>query len=208
MDAMTIADAAEATGFTASALRFYETAGLITPERTPAGYRSYTDKDLSTLPFVGRAKRLGLSLEEIAELVPLLDAEACTTVQDQLRAYVTDKIADTQRRTSDLIGFLGQLQQMAAWLDAPPVDGACDDRCACTTDPTTMAAAGGWVGATLVPATTSNDTPIVCTLGPDDMDERIAAWQAVTATAQAREAIDGGVRVRLPRDTDLRRWPA
>ena len=132
---MTITDAAKATGFSASALRFYETAGLVTPERTPAGYRTYTDKDLATLRFIGRAKRLGLSLEEIAELVPLLDAERCAPVQDQLRAFVTDKITETQRRTSDLIGFLGQLQQMAAWLDAPPVDGACDDRCACTTDP-------------------------------------------------------------------------
>jgi DNA-binding transcriptional MerR regulator len=198
MDALTITDAAEATGFSASALRFYETAGLVTPDRTPAGYRTYTDKHLATLRFIGRAKRLGLSLEEVAELVPLLDAAACAPVQEQLRAYVMDKIAETQRRSADLVGFLGQLQQMAAWLDTPPVDGACDDRCACAADPT----AKGWVGATLLP-TATGDTPIACTLGPDDMDERIAAWQAVTATAQAREAIDGGVRIHLPRDTDL-----
>jgi MerR family copper efflux transcriptional regulator len=202
MDAMTITDAARATGFSASALRFYETAGLVCPERTPAGYRTYTDKDLDTLRFIGRAKRLGLSLEEIAELVPLLDAERCAPVQEQLRALVGDKIVETQRRTGDLVGLLGQLQRMAAWLDAPPVDGACDDRCACTRDPVTVAAPEDWVGATLRP-TAPGDTPIVCTLGPDDMDGRIAAWQAVTAGTEARETIDGGVRIRLPRDTDL-----
>src|SRR5690606_26553250 len=49
----------------------------------------------------------------------------------------------------------------------------------------------------------AGDPPIACTLAPDRMDERIAAWQAVTATAEAREAIDRGVRTRLPRDTDL-----
>jgi DNA-binding transcriptional MerR regulator len=201
MNAMTITDAAAATGFTASALRFYETAGLVAPDRTSTGYRTYTDQDLATLRFIGRAKRLGLSLEEIAELVPLLDADRCAPVQDQLRVFVADKIADTQRRTSELVAFLGQLQQMAAWLDAPPVDGACDDRCACTSDPTTVAD-DGWVGATLLP-TGGADEPIVCTLAPDSMDERIAAWQAVTATALAREAIASGVRLRLPRDTDL-----
>jgi MerR family copper efflux transcriptional regulator len=202
MDPMTITAAAEATGFSASALRFYETAGLVTPDRTPAGYRTYTDRDLATLRFIGRAKRLDLSLEEIAELVPLLDADACAPVQDQLRAFVSEKIVDTQRRTTDLIGFLGQLQQMAAWLDEPPVDGACDDRCACTTDPAAVAARGSGVGATLLPVAGAH-TPIVCTLPPDNMDGRIAAWQTVTATAQAREAIAGGVRLRLPRDTDL-----
>jgi MerR family redox-sensitive transcriptional activator SoxR len=61
MDTMTIADAAGATGFSASALRFYETAGLVTPARTAAGYRTYADDDLARLRFIGRAKRLGLS---------------------------------------------------------------------------------------------------------------------------------------------------
>jgi hypothetical protein len=126
------------------------------------------------------------------------------SVQEQLRAVVADKIVETQQRTSDFIGFLGQLQQMAAWLAGPPVAGACDDTCACTTDPATVGAAEGWVAATLIPAIhTTGDVPIACTLGPDNMDERIATWQTVTATALAREALDGGVRVRLPRSTDL-----
>jgi MerR family copper efflux transcriptional regulator len=203
MDAMTIADAAEATGFSASALRFYEDARLISPGRTPAGYRTYTDDDLATLRFIGRAKRLGLALEEIAELVPLLDAERCGPVQDRLRAFVTDKITETQRRTGDLIGLLGQLRQMAAWLQGPSPDGGCDDRCGCTADPAPTAVAGGRVGATVGPATLAGQLPVTCTLGPDERGERIGAWQAVTVTARSREAIEGGVRLRLPRDTDL-----
>lgn len=132
---MTIADAAEATGFSASALRFYEKAGLVTPGRTEAGYRSYTEAHLAALRFIGRTKRLGLTLEEIAELLPLLEQERCEPVQDQLRTLVADRIAATQRRTTELIALLGQLEQMAAWLDGPPAAGACDDRCGCTTDP-------------------------------------------------------------------------
>jgi DNA-binding transcriptional MerR regulator len=203
MDAITIAEAAEATGFSASALRFYETAGLVAPGRTPAGYRTYGEPELARLRFIGRAKRLGLSLEEIAELVPLLDAARCAPVQEQLRDRVAAKIADAQRRTADLLGFLGQLQQMATWLAAPPVDGACDERCACTADPP-MATASPTrpVGATVVPVA-PGEPPIACTLAPDALAGRLDDWQAVTATARSREPIAGGVRLRLPRDTDL-----
>jgi DNA-binding transcriptional MerR regulator len=143
MDGMTISDAAHATGFTASALRFYENAGLINPARTGTGYRRYGDADLITLRFIGRAKRPGLSLEEIAELVPLLGAGWCGPVQDQLRAFVVDKIDETRQRTGDLIGLLGQLQAVAARLGRHTPDGMCDEHCGCTTDDELPAAAGG-----------------------------------------------------------------
>jgi MerR family copper efflux transcriptional regulator len=197
MDAMTIAEAAEATGFTASALRFYETAGLIRPGRTGAGYRTFGEDDLFTLRFIGRAKRLGLSLEEIADLVPLLDDERCGEVQEQLRALVGEKIADAQQRAVDLISFLGQLQRMVRWLSGPPTAGGCDDRCGC------MAEIAGAADEPVAVALVSGGAPIVCTLAPEAVDERMAAWQAVTGSVRARQPIEDGVRVRLPRDTDL-----
>jgi DNA-binding transcriptional MerR regulator len=202
MDASTtISEVAERTGFTASALRFYESSGLVTPGRTAAGYRSYSEDDVTALHFIGRAKRLGLSLEEIAEIVPLLDGRRCEPVQGQLRSIVLDKIVETRARTADLVAFLGQLQSVAARLGDHTPDGACDDRCGCTSDPV---GEGGWVGATLVETTNPSDEPIVCTLGPDDMGDRIAAWQRIVAgVAYAHEPVDGGVRLRLPRSTDL-----
>ena len=210
----TISEVAERTGFTASALRFYESAGLVTPARTAAGYRSYSENDVTALRFIGRAKRLGLTLDEIADIVPLLDARRCEPVQGRLRSLLLDKIADTQRRTTDLIAFLGQLQAVAARLGDHTPDGACDDLCGCTTDPLTTdpspepsaePSADGWVGATLVDkADSSSGVPIVCTLGPDNLDDRIASWQRIVADAQiGREGIEGGVRLRLPRSTDI-----
>ena len=68
MDGCTISEAAERTGFSPSALRFYEQHGLVRPARTASGYRSYGDADLERLGFIGRAKGFGLSLDEITEL--------------------------------------------------------------------------------------------------------------------------------------------
>ena len=96
----TISEVAQRTGFTASALRFYEAAGLVSPARTPAGYRDYREADILALRFIGRAKRLGLTLEEIAEIVPLLDAQRCEPVQDQLRSFVLEKIGPPRIATN------------------------------------------------------------------------------------------------------------
>ena len=76
----TISEAAARTGFTASALRFYESAGLVTPARTAAGYRTYDDHSIDRLRFIARAKHLGLSLGEITELVQLWDGDRCAPV--------------------------------------------------------------------------------------------------------------------------------
>jgi DNA-binding transcriptional MerR regulator len=205
----TISEVAERTGFTPSALRFYESSGLVTPARTAAGYRNYSEDDVTALHFIGRAKRLGLSLEEIAEIVPLLDGRRCEPVQGQLRAIVLDKIVETRARTADLVAFLGQLRSVAARLGDHTPDGACDDRCGCTSDPVGAGsdrdlATGEWVGATLVDAADRSGEPIACTLGPDEMGDRITAWhRTLSGASPARERIEGGVRVRLPRATDL-----
>jgi len=59
---LTISKVAAETGFSPSALRFSECHGLISPARTPAGYRSYDAASVETLRSIARAKRLGLSL--------------------------------------------------------------------------------------------------------------------------------------------------
>jgi DNA-binding transcriptional MerR regulator len=78
MDGYSISEAASTTGFTPSALRFYEKAGLVAPSRTGSGYRCYDDDHIDTLRFVARAKGFGLTLDEITGLVPLVTAaEEC-----------------------------------------------------------------------------------------------------------------------------------
>ena len=119
-----ISKVAQETGFSPSALRFYEDAGLITPARPPAGYRTYDAASIETLRFIARAKRLGLSLDDISDLVTLFDDRRCEPVQERLRALLGAKIVEAQDQVATLIAFTAQLQSAAARLDTHTPDRA------------------------------------------------------------------------------------
>lgn len=68
-DTMTIGRLAQRAGVHVETIRFYERRGLLTtPERTRSGYRRYGDDHLWRLEFIARAKQLGFTLTEIADL--------------------------------------------------------------------------------------------------------------------------------------------
>ena len=132
MRTYTIGQTAERSGFSASALRYYEGIGLVAPStRTGAGYRLYDDETLSRLSFIARAKQLGCSLEEITDLVGIWDGERCGPVQKRFHDLVTSKLADAERQIAELTALSGQLRQAAARLAGPAVDGPCSEDCAC-----------------------------------------------------------------------------
>ena len=64
-ETMSIGEVAERSGVAASALRYYEDRGLITPERTTAAHRRYHRPVLRRVAFIVFAQRVGLTLEEI-----------------------------------------------------------------------------------------------------------------------------------------------
>jgi MerR family transcriptional regulator, copper efflux regulator len=130
----TIGEVADRTGFTASALRYYEGIGLVAPAgRTGAGYRQYDDDTLARLGFIARAKQLGCSLEEITDLVGIWDGERCGPVQKRFHDLVTAKLAATERQIAELTALAGQLRDTATRLAGPATDGPCDESCACST---------------------------------------------------------------------------
>ena len=132
MSTYTIGQTAERSGFSASTLRYYEGIGLVVPtERTASGYRLYDEQGLARLAFIARAKQLGCSLEEIADLVGVWDGELCGPVQKRLHDLVTEKLAEAQRQIDELAQFRDQLHQAAGQLTAPAPDGPCSEACAC-----------------------------------------------------------------------------
>jgi DNA-binding transcriptional MerR regulator len=123
---------AERSGFSASALRYYEGIGLVAPStRTGAGYRLYDDDTLARLSFIARAKQLGCSLEEITDLVGIWDGERCGPVQKRFHDLVTAKLTDAERRIAELTTLVDQLRDAAAQLAGPAIDGPCSEGCAC-----------------------------------------------------------------------------
>jgi MerR family transcriptional regulator, redox-sensitive transcriptional activator SoxR len=64
---LAIGEVAERSGLAASAVRFYERAGLVQAERTPGNQRLFRRDVLRRLAFIRIAQRVGLSLDEIVE---------------------------------------------------------------------------------------------------------------------------------------------
>ena len=69
---MNIGEAAAAAGVSAKMVRHYEQIGLMpAATRTDAGYRQYSERDVSILRFIRQSRQLGFSMEQIAELLGL-----------------------------------------------------------------------------------------------------------------------------------------
>ncbi|MBD1854411.1 MULTISPECIES: heavy metal-responsive transcriptional regulator [Leptolyngbya] len=74
-------------------LYFYERIGLIpSPQRTEAGYRLFSQQDVDRLTFITRAKSLGLSLDEIKDILALKDGRSltCQAVYERLSKKVSE----------------------------------------------------------------------------------------------------------------------
>jgi DNA-binding transcriptional MerR regulator len=76
----TIAELAGEFDVTPRAIRFYEDVGLLEPARAGRN-RVYSQRDRTRLKLTLRGKRLGLTLQEIKQLVDMYDTEADTTPQ-------------------------------------------------------------------------------------------------------------------------------
>jgi DNA-binding transcriptional MerR regulator len=182
VDTYTIGEIAVRSGFSTSALRFYEGIGLVSPaSRTAARYRMYDDRTLDRLAFITRAKQLGCSLEEITDLVGIWDRQQCGPVQARFHTLVTDKLHATRRQITELEAFTTQLHSAAKQLAGQPTDGPCGDDCACVAD-----------------------TPIACTLETAALPDRIADWKRVLAHARSQHDIDdNGLRIEFDAQVPL-----
>jgi DNA-binding transcriptional MerR regulator len=81
----TITELAQEFDITPRAIRFYEDVGLLTPAREGRN-RVYTHRDRTRLKLTLRGKRLGLSLQEVKQLVDMYESPSDTT--QQLQAFL------------------------------------------------------------------------------------------------------------------------
>jgi len=132
---MTISDVAAATGFTPPTIRYYERIGLLPePDRSASGYRLYDADGLERLRFVGRAKRLGLALDDITELLRYWSEGTCSTTRERLQRLLAEKLKEVQRRVEELTVLGAQLEGAYGRLAGHPPHASCGPACGCPPD--------------------------------------------------------------------------
>ncbi len=114
---MNIKEIESRSGLPRSGIRYYESEGFLSPERSPNGYRDYSEADLQTLLKIKRLRALGLSLSEIRAV-----QSGASSLGDVLRAA----LARLGEQRGDLAGAeglcRGLLESGADWdslLEAP-----------------------------------------------------------------------------------------
>ena len=129
---MLISELAERVGVPTSTVRYYERIGLLgRPARTGSGYRDYGEDSATLLLFVYRARRMGLSCEQVAELLPVWGGMDCVATQQRVRSLIDDKQAEIAYRIVELREFAAALDQVRATLDAAPPPAECRTDLSC-----------------------------------------------------------------------------
>jgi DNA-binding transcriptional MerR regulator len=113
---MRIGELTRQSGVPATALRFYEQAGLLqTPERTSSGYRVYDADVLPRLRFIRAAQAVGLTLDDIRQILRIRDdgtapCQHVLILLEQRRAEVAARIRELRQLERDLaqLGTVGK----------------------------------------------------------------------------------------------------
>jgi DNA-binding transcriptional MerR regulator len=106
--AFTIGRLAAAAGVHVETVRYYERRGLIPrPARGASGYRLYGSEDLWRLQLIGRGKRLGFTLAEIAEVMG-------SGTSGEVLAAARAKIAAIDEQRQELARTRCRLEQLVA----------------------------------------------------------------------------------------------
>lgn len=119
-----IGELAARSGVTPDALRYYERLGLMPrPQRTQGGFRVYTPAALDRLRFIKQAQALGLTLDEIRDLVSYTDRgglKRCQRVHDLIQRKIADldtKLAELQEFRRTLQGYFEECEHTLAERD-------------------------------------------------------------------------------------------
>ena len=114
-DLFAIADLAREFDISTRAIRFYESKGLLSPERVGAT-RIFRRRDRARLILILRGKRLGFSLRDISDYLSLYDADRNQQVS-LLVEKVDQRIALLERQRDDLETTIAELREIKKLAD-------------------------------------------------------------------------------------------
>ncbi|MGW3888338.1 MerR family transcriptional regulator [Micromonospora chokoriensis] len=112
---------ADAAGVNQQTLRYYERRGLLDPpQRSPGGHRLYSTETVTLLRVIKTAKRLGFTLNEVADL---LYAFRHRRSGAGLQACASEKLIEVEQKLADLVVIRDTLRAA--------ISAGCDDLVAC-----------------------------------------------------------------------------
>ncbi len=110
---ISIGQLAERTGLSVSAIRYYETQGLIFSERSSGGQRRFLRSDIRRLSFVMIAQQVGFTIDQICSQLDSLPEKRTPTKQDwermgrKFRKELDQKIESLNKMRTLLDGCIG-----------------------------------------------------------------------------------------------------
>lgn len=113
MQEITIGALSRRTGVAVSALRYYETLGILAPGRTSGGQRRYRKSDIRKVSFLIAAQKFGFTLPQIAEMLARLPGSRAPNARDWaeisqgFRAELDEQIARLTKLRNNLDGCIG-----------------------------------------------------------------------------------------------------
>jgi MerR family redox-sensitive transcriptional activator SoxR len=110
---LSIGQLAGRTGLSTSAIRFYETKGLIKADRNAGGQRRFERPDIRRLSFIMITQQQGFTLDEIKDMLSGLPNARTPTQNDwtrinkRLAARIEERIAQLKQMRQNLNGCIG-----------------------------------------------------------------------------------------------------
>jgi DNA-binding transcriptional MerR regulator len=107
---MRIRELADKLGISTDAIRYWEKRGLLSPPRSPNGYRDYGEDDYRRLVLIGYAKEAGFTLAQIGSALDAAMREEAT-FQD-LSGILDEQRLDLDRRIRDLSRMKSRISEI------------------------------------------------------------------------------------------------
>jgi DNA-binding transcriptional MerR regulator len=182
MNGVGISDLAETVGVATSTIRYYERIGLVPePPRTPGGYRQYDEQATARLRFIVRGKQLGLSLEQIGELLGVWDGTNCAGAKEHLYELLDDKQSEITVQIRELRRFSRQLSDVREQLLSTTAPAHCTPELECC-----------------APSLNDDSVPAACTLDRNAFTDRMSEFHALFERALiGREQSADSIRFRF-----------
>ena len=110
---MNISQAANQSGVSAKAIRYYESIALIQPARRSGnGYRDFGADDVHKLRFIARARGQGFSVAEVADLLAVYRDKSRASAQ--VRGLAANAIGRIEDKIAELRSISTALSELVA----------------------------------------------------------------------------------------------